>query len=674
MEIGTFSQGSSATIPVGTDLVDTTGFNQIGKGAARYLADPAVTPSYVTAHPLTAFTSANGRGFHLSAQQIINPYMFGAVGGQAPSTGAAPASATDDYVPFQAMLDFAGINKVTVDWTGGYVVSQGLVAGSTGHATLNFGGDLFLWAKSGTFGEALLVLSGLVDGVISGSRHLRGTGNVIANRTWNIGLLNDSSERLRVEGITFLSGFYIAGYANTRRGNTNACSFEMIRPHFCGSGYNDGDKVTNNSVVCTVTDWEQTGNSNSVTQSTTFAVSNLPRADWERLCEINATANIAYFVDANGSGTDCLYVRDVTRNDDGSGTISVLPVIKSGLAKTGTLRLRFGGGVFITGNDAGVQHFGLVDAQFNGIGVSENSQYGNKYDVINAQSNGVGITFGNSPLHVYQGGTVHHVYTEANGIDGIYVGRSDSSWFQGPLNIQGIVDYGKWRSVPWYRDFKTDEVSDESWPGAIGFNGRLLNWEKPGKNLCFKSGNSVHINHADAKPRIEQRDWAEIRFDVDADVNRLTGTDSQIFCQIGTGLNGSPTGTSKFYPPSGWTVNGASSVSFKDFFGPALFAISWHFATSDINVKRIGGTLKGSQVVDPASLQAGGLPISTTIAVLGATMGDLCSASFNLPLQGVQLSSEVVNSGNVQVTMWLPVGFAGPVDLGSGTLSVAVWH
>jgi hypothetical protein len=83
MAIGPFLAASGLNIPSGTDLVRTSGYalSTPGVGVADYVADAAVDAAYVTAHPRTAFISANGRGFRLSSAQTITIDMFGATPG-----------------------------------------------------------------------------------------------------------------------------------------------------------------------------------------------------------------------------------------------------------------------------------------------------------------------------------------------------------------------------------------------------------------------------------------------------------------------------------------------------------------------------------------------------------------------------------------------------------------
>jgi hypothetical protein len=51
MAIGTFQAGGTISIPVGTNVVRTSGYSADGKGGALYQYDAAVDAAYVTAHP-----------------------------------------------------------------------------------------------------------------------------------------------------------------------------------------------------------------------------------------------------------------------------------------------------------------------------------------------------------------------------------------------------------------------------------------------------------------------------------------------------------------------------------------------------------------------------------------------------------------------------------------------
>lgn len=62
---------------------------------------------------------------------------------------------------------------------------------------------------------------------------------------------------------------------------------------------------------------------------------------------------------------------------------------------------------------------------------------------------------------------------------------------------------------------------------------------------------------------------------------------------------------------------------------------------------------------------------STTVALVGAALGDEVTCSFNLDLQLLQLTGYV--SATDVVTCVLRNGTAGNINLASGTLRVSVW-
>lgn len=94
MAIGLFAIASTLSIPLGTDLVQTSGSVVRGMGFARYAYDDAVDAAYVASHPLSSFISANGRGFKI-AENAVDPVMFGALGD----------GSNDDTPAFQAAQD-----------------------------------------------------------------------------------------------------------------------------------------------------------------------------------------------------------------------------------------------------------------------------------------------------------------------------------------------------------------------------------------------------------------------------------------------------------------------------------------------------------------------------------------------------------------------------------------
>jgi hypothetical protein len=81
------------------------------------------------------------------------------------------------------------------------------------------------------------------------------------------------------------------------------------------------------------------------------------------------------------------------------------------------------------------------------------------------------------------------------------------------------------------------------------------------------------------------------------------------------------------------------------------------------------GSIAGSSVYDPASLNDGD-GATTTVSVVGATLGDYAEASFSLDLQGITLTPWVSAADTVSVRFQNETG--GTIDLGSGTIRVSV--
>lgn len=65
LAVGLFSALAGLTIPVGTDVVQTSGYAAVGTGAGRYVSDATATAGLAAAHPLFCKQSANGRYWRL---------------------------------------------------------------------------------------------------------------------------------------------------------------------------------------------------------------------------------------------------------------------------------------------------------------------------------------------------------------------------------------------------------------------------------------------------------------------------------------------------------------------------------------------------------------------------------------------------------------------------------
>lgn len=76
--IGLFTAAAGLTIPVGTNVVRTSGHSVLGLGVADYIYDATVNPAYVTANPYSSFVDAAGRGFKLDTSNGVRVEAFGA--------------------------------------------------------------------------------------------------------------------------------------------------------------------------------------------------------------------------------------------------------------------------------------------------------------------------------------------------------------------------------------------------------------------------------------------------------------------------------------------------------------------------------------------------------------------------------------------------------------------
>lgn len=65
LSIGLFTETGMLSIPVGTDIVQTSGYSETGVGYATYFYNPEIDEEYVEENPYTSFLDFTGRGFEL---------------------------------------------------------------------------------------------------------------------------------------------------------------------------------------------------------------------------------------------------------------------------------------------------------------------------------------------------------------------------------------------------------------------------------------------------------------------------------------------------------------------------------------------------------------------------------------------------------------------------------
>ncbi|HEX8532730.1 MAG TPA: hypothetical protein VF662_01025 [Allosphingosinicella sp.] len=100
--VGVFTNVNTLTIPTGTNVIYTEGYNVAGRGGAKYVFDAAIDATFVAANPRWAVLSANGRGFRLAREQRIDFSMFGAV----PDYNFPSGTGTDNHAAWLHMRAF----------------------------------------------------------------------------------------------------------------------------------------------------------------------------------------------------------------------------------------------------------------------------------------------------------------------------------------------------------------------------------------------------------------------------------------------------------------------------------------------------------------------------------------------------------------------------------------
>ena len=100
--VGVFTNVNTLTIPAGTNVIYTEGYNVAGRGGAKYVFDATIDATFVAANPRWAVLSANGRGFRLSREQRIDFSMFGAV----PDFNFPSGTGTDNHPAWLHMRAF----------------------------------------------------------------------------------------------------------------------------------------------------------------------------------------------------------------------------------------------------------------------------------------------------------------------------------------------------------------------------------------------------------------------------------------------------------------------------------------------------------------------------------------------------------------------------------------
>lgn len=114
MSVGLFTSVGGLTIPVGTDIIQTSGHTVQGRGADRYVYDPAVDAAFVSANPRWSVVTANGRGFRYDFSTGMRVNSFGADPVTKRTDPNAAAAAATNFSVWNALIDAGLYFKVNV--------------------------------------------------------------------------------------------------------------------------------------------------------------------------------------------------------------------------------------------------------------------------------------------------------------------------------------------------------------------------------------------------------------------------------------------------------------------------------------------------------------------------------------------------------------------------------
>ena len=95
-----FTDASGWEIPVIVTRVRTSGYASIGRGAAYYVEHASVDSDYVAGHPRTSFLAADGRGFRLETDRVIDITTVGVSTGDSDAIAEANSDAVDELLAY----------------------------------------------------------------------------------------------------------------------------------------------------------------------------------------------------------------------------------------------------------------------------------------------------------------------------------------------------------------------------------------------------------------------------------------------------------------------------------------------------------------------------------------------------------------------------------------------
>jgi hypothetical protein len=448
LAIGPFATAASAQAGPSASVIQTSGYRDGPRGAALYVADPTVDRAFVAANPRTAFLTADGRGFRLSLDQTVTPFMFGARGfANFTQSDADFAALPDDSEALQAFFDFCAVQRVEdANWGGVFGVSRGLTMGgpllSEGgkseesfRSTDSFSGDLVLAVRPGS--EIHVVLTNNARRQTAyGPVAILGPNDEFAwgRRLFDIGILFQNKaqmqtftsvnvSRARYAGVLVQSGRQ--GYDNTFHNH-----FENAAFYRCGSGSLSPASFQ----TARFSGRTDSGNAGDAFQRSVLTVTALPPA-WMDTHGAVDFSNLPLLV----RHEDELYA--ITGMDRTANRVSVYPWLPRG-TNSGAISYVYGGGLVAKG-DGGLTT-GKLSAIDCSIGYHAAAGY-NGYVTATVQNNYIGLAIGRYVFHGNAGGSTR-AYFEGNVHDVLW-NANDEPAANHRIEAQHTIDFRKIRGI-----------------------------------------------------------------------------------------------------------------------------------------------------------------------------------------------------------------------------------
>ncbi|HEX8642025.1 MAG TPA: hypothetical protein VF704_12845 [Allosphingosinicella sp.] len=667
MGIGLFANANGTSIDSGIDRVATSGYTNVGVGAAFYTYQP--TFDLVT-YPRAGFTAADGRIFALDRiDQEVTPFMFGAVSGGA-----------DDLVPLRAFFDFCenhSVHRATL--TGSFTISATLQIGKAANespSTSIYHGNGFSLAPTETAApmDRLIYMHYMKDCRFHGRWLLRGspaseTGLEYPDRlVTGVGIFLVDCRGVHFEALTCQRFWYAAVQADPATNNSMVTIDKLIAYYIGSGGVGDvGANPTVQSLVATYSNPVNSGLASDIGQRTTITVptNKLPPADIVAVAGATSVNTLPILVRIAGDSRPYR----VTSINWSTGAVNLYPWLDANVATTGTLEWIWGGAVGLHGNDCNCWQIEQLELKYVGIGLVVASTQGPTVNSFVIQNDsGIGLLVGETADSNNSGNGTFITGFYMEDVQEHFVSIADfaDSRNSGFIASEYTLDLSRMFAIAAPRDANNALTSRAIKQWVFQSSGEFLNY-KDGPDLSeLQPGGNQDVLFVRSNGRTITLQ-ADSRKAVLFNYTRLT------VVVMGSGPNGTPTGTVTFdLGVATHSLNGVvdGSVSFSGFDGPAVFAVYYN-AAGAYEVAVISGKagLSASKTWDPPSL-APGAAASTTLTLTGAALGDGINVSFNKALQGLQLTGSVSAADTVEAV--LSNSTAATINLASGTLKAAI--